>query len=183
MSMRKKHAAASRGVKVWWYVLQAVVFFVLVAGYVGYQYPSQDSCRAMTKLHNDLPLTGDHKTPSLTLTYYQFRLHPCYREIRAKLDAAQMSQREDVRRHEAEKAETARRKAILENPQTVYSSPAAFAAAEAEREKELTRWQQMEPCKSTLNAEAQGRANFSNMNVQEQRSLSELIIENAKNCR
>jgi hypothetical protein len=181
--MRKKQAGASRGVKVWRYVLQAAVFSVLVAGYVGYQYPSQDSCRAMTQLHNDLPLTGDHKTPSLTLTYYQLRLHPCYREIRAMLDAAQASQREESRRHDAEKAETARRKAILENPQTDYPSPAAFAAAEAEREKELARWQQLEPCKSTLNAEAHGRANFTNMSAQEQRSLSELITENAKNCR
>jgi len=182
--MRRKQAGVSRGVKVWgWYALLAVAFSVLAAGYVGYQYPSQDRCRAMTKLHNDLPLTGDHKTPSLTLTYYRFRLHPCYREIRAMLDVAQMSQREDARQHDAEKAETARRKAILENPRTVYPSPAAFAAAEAEREKELTRWQHIEPCRSTLNAEAQGRSNFVNMSAQEQRALSGLIAENAKNCR
>jgi hypothetical protein len=145
---------------VWWYVLLAMAFSFLVAGYVGYQYPSQYSCRAMTKLYNDLPLTGDHKMPSLTLTYYQFRLHPCYREIRAMLDAAQMSQREDARRHDAEKTESARRKAILENPQTAYSNQAALAAAEAERDKELTRWQQLEPCRSTLDAEAHGRANY-----------------------
>jgi len=158
-------------------------FSVLVLAYVGYQYPSQDSCRAMTQRHNDLPLTVNSKTPSLSLTYYQLRLHPCYREIRAELAAAQASQKEEALRHDAEKAEATRRKAVLENSQTSFPNQAAAAAAEAESDKELARLQQAEPCRSKLAAEAKGRTEFPNMSVQEQRSLSELIVENAKNCR
>jgi hypothetical protein len=165
------------------YALIALVFSVLVVGYLGYQNPTPDSCRAMTQSHNDLPLTGNNKTPSLSLSYYQFRLIPCYRKIRAELAAAQESQKEESRRHDAEKAEAGRRKAILEDPRTVFPNQAAAAVAEAESEKVLARLQQTEPCRSKLAVEAKGRADFSKLSVQDQRSLSDLIVENAKNCR
>ncbi|MEO7106281.1 MAG: hypothetical protein ABIZ09_07915, partial [Rhodoferax sp.] len=146
-------------------------------------HPSQASCRALTQSYGDLPLTGNSKTPSLTLTYYEFRLDPCYTEIRAELAAAEASQKEALRLHEAEKADMARRKAILENHQATYPNQAAWAAAEAAGAKELARLQEVEPCRTTLKAEAEGRANFLKMTILEQRKLSELILKNSDTCR
>ncbi len=179
--MFKRNAGARWGHRVWWTYVLILAF--AVAGFVAYEYPSEASCRAMAKSYNDLPLTGNSKSPSLTLTYFEFRLTPCYRALRASLAAQEASQKEALRRHDADKAEKARRRAILDNPQTSFPNKAAWEAAEAASAVELARLQQSEPCRSTLEAEAEGRANFQQLTTQAQRDLSKLILENSDNCR
>ena len=170
-----------RGLKAWWTYM--LIIAALIPVFVAYLHPSQTSCRALTQSYGDLPLTGNSKTPSLTLTYYEFRLYPCYTEVREKLAAAEASQKEALRLHDAEKAEKARRKAIWENHQATYPNQAAWEAAEAASAKELARLQEAEPCRTTLKAEAEGRANFLQMTTLEQRKLSELILKNSDSCR
>ena len=104
-----------------------------------------------------------------------------------KLDAAQATQIEEGRLHNLRKAEEARRKAILSGdngPKNgIFPSRAAYEAHEKEYEAELARLQNAEPCKTRLKAEADGRARFTRMDTEEQRALSDLIRENAHDCR
>jgi hypothetical protein len=180
-------AHAQSGVSVLAKLGSLAVIAASFAVYFWWQLPSQETCRALTQEHNALPLSGNRKTPSLTLTYYQFQLAPCYREIMKKLDAAQATQIEEERLYGLRKAEEARRKAILNGdngPKNgIFPSRAAYEAHEKEYAAELARLQSTEPCKSRLKAEADGRARFTHMSTEEQRALSDLIRENANDCR
>lgn len=159
----------------------------VLAGYFWWQLPSASTCRVLTQEHNALPLSGNRKTPSLALTYYQLRLAPCYRALLKKLDEARAIQIEAERRYSEKRAEESRRKAILNGdngPKNgIFPSRAAYEAHEKEYEAELARLQNSEPCRSRLQAEAEGRARFTNMTVAEQRTLSDLTRENANDCR
>jgi hypothetical protein len=159
----------------------------VVAGYVWWQPPSQSTCRALTQEYNALPLSGNRKTPSLALTYYEFRLAPCYRDIMKRLDAAQAAQTEEERIYTARKADEARRKAILNGdngPKNgMFANRAAADAHDKAYEAELARLQNAEPCKSRLQTEAEGRARFASMDTAQQRTLSDLIRKNAHDCR
>ena len=180
-----RFAASQRG------AVGFVALLLLVAALVGatvvWQFPSQDTCRALTQSHNALTLSGNLKTPSLVLTYHQFRLAPCHSKITEALDAAQMAQKEETRRYVERQAEEKRRRAILDGkngpPNHVFPSQAAYEAHEKEYAQVLQLVQSEEPCRTRLQVEADGRSRFASLRPQEQRELSEIIKVNAAECR